>query len=154
MVAVPLVHDPLVSRRLLVRVWMTALGGAAKTWLWPNSPRFLSALTYVALGWSCLPYLPVLTAAVDSHVVILVRRAGGGSRMGAGMGPMPVALTMQSLQHAWCPDGARHARAPGTSRPACALCLMWISTQQQHAAPHEHSWCGTSCRLRPLSFAP
>lgn len=77
MVAVPLVHDPLVSRRLLVRVWMTALGGAAKTWLWPNSPRFLSALTYVALGWSCLPYLPVLTAAVDSHVVILVRRAGG-----------------------------------------------------------------------------
>lgn len=89
MVAVPLVHDPLVSRRLLVRVWMTALGGAAKTWLWPNSPRFLSALTYVALGWSCLPYLPVLSAAVDSHVVILVScmRGAGGC---AGMGPVLV----------------------------------------------------------------
>jgi hemolysin III len=72
MVAVPLVHDPIVARRLLVRVWMTALSGAAKTWLWPNSPRFLSALTYVAMGWSALPYLPMLTAAVDSHVVMLV----------------------------------------------------------------------------------
>lgn len=75
MVAVPLVHDPLISRRLLVRVWMTALGGAAKTWLWPNGPRFLSALTYVAMGWSALPYLPVLSAAVDSHVLALVRQA-------------------------------------------------------------------------------
>lgn len=72
MVAVPLVHDPIVARKLLVRVWMTALSGAAKTWLWPNSPRFLSALTYVAMGWSALPYLPMLTAAVDSHVVMLV----------------------------------------------------------------------------------
>lgn len=72
LVAVPLVHDPLISRRLLVRVWMTALGGASKTWLWPNAPRFLSALTYVAMGWSALPYLPLLSAAVDSRVVLLV----------------------------------------------------------------------------------
>lgn len=72
LVAVPLVHDPLICRRLLVRVWMTAFGGAAKTWLWPNAPRFLSALTYVAMGWSALPYLPVLSAAVDSHVLALV----------------------------------------------------------------------------------
>lgn len=73
MVAVPLaVHDPLVSRRLLVRVWMTALCGVAKTFLWPNAPRYLSALTYVSMGWSCLPYLPILTAAVDTHVVVLV----------------------------------------------------------------------------------
>lgn len=72
MVAVPLVHDPIIARRLLVRVWMTALSGAAKTWLWPNSPRFLSALTYVAMGWSALPYLPLLSAAVDSRVVVLV----------------------------------------------------------------------------------
>lgn len=72
MVAVPLVHDPLICRRLLVRVWMTALGGASKTWLWPNAPRFLSALTYVAMGWSALPYMPMLAAAVDSHVLLLV----------------------------------------------------------------------------------
>jgi hypothetical protein len=51
---------------------MTALGGASKTWLWPNAPRFLSALTYVAMGWSALPYLPLLSAAVDSRVVLLV----------------------------------------------------------------------------------
>ena len=75
--AVPLVHDPLISRRLLLRVWMIALGGAAKTWLWPNGPRFVSALTYVAMGWSALPYLPVLSEAVDSHVLILVSTWGG-----------------------------------------------------------------------------
>lgn len=83
MVAVPLVHDPIVARRLLVRVWMTALSGAAKTWLWPNSPRFLSALTYVAMGWSALPYLPMLTAAVDSHVVMLVAAGGVLYTLGA-----------------------------------------------------------------------
>lgn len=105
MVAVPLVHDPLISRRLLVRVWMTALGGAAKTWLWPNGPRFLSALTYVAMGWSCLPYLPLLTAAVDSHVVILVSVLGHCATSNTGMcsfGTMAAASTAAATR---CMEG-------------------------------------------------
>jgi predicted membrane channel-forming protein YqfA (hemolysin III family) len=37
----------------------------------------VSALTYVAMGWIVLPYIPVLAAAVDLHVLLLVSAPWG-----------------------------------------------------------------------------
>lgn len=77
-VAIPMAHDPVVSRQVLLRVWISALAGAVKTFAWPGAPRVLSALTYVAMGWCAVPYFPLLAEAVDTHVVALVRSGGGG----------------------------------------------------------------------------
>jgi hypothetical protein len=124
MVAVPLVHDPLISRRLLVRVWMTALGGAAKTWLWPNGPRFVSALTYVAMGWSCLPYLPLLTAAVDAHVVILVSVLAHCETCGRGM------CAAGPWQRWHCCMQSVHRRLVDHVGVCCSWLLCWQWTSQ------------------------
>jgi hemolysin III len=47
-----------------------------QTWLWPHAPKPISALTYVLLGWSAVPYLPQLLEGVGIGVVLLVALGG------------------------------------------------------------------------------
>ncbi len=44
--------DPPLGTVLLAVVWAGALGGVALVLLWPGAPKWVSALAYVAVGWS------------------------------------------------------------------------------------------------------
>ncbi|KAF8065561.1 SLY1 [Scenedesmus sp. PABB004] len=82
MILLPLSHTP-VGGRLLLRIWLGALCGVGKTWLWPDAPKPLSALVYVVLGWSAVPYLHLLVEAVGLPVVLLVALGGVLYSLGA-----------------------------------------------------------------------
>lgn len=102
------------SRRLLVRVWVSALCGAAKTCLWPSSPRLLSALTYVAVGWSAVPYMPLLTQSVDMHVTVLVSDKGLMIDRAAEWGTFLVIVPDDQDMSCWLPaDGLPHTSCVG-----------------------------------------
>lgn len=47
-----------------------------QTWLWPNAPKPLSALVYVIMGWSALPYMHIFIESLGSQVVLLVTAGG------------------------------------------------------------------------------
>ncbi|KAF6261375.1 channel protein, hemolysin III family [Scenedesmus sp. NREL 46B-D3] len=76
MLPIARVAGDVASRQLLCRIWLGALCGVGKTWLWPRAPKPISALTYVLLGWSAVPYLPQLLDAVGAQVVLLVALGG------------------------------------------------------------------------------
>lgn len=69
LILVPLSQHVDVARRLLLRLWLTALCGVGKTWLWPDAPKSLSAAIYVAMGWSAAPYMRIFINAVGLPVV-------------------------------------------------------------------------------------
>jgi hemolysin III len=66
---------------LLVMVWAGAAFGVALSLLWPRAPKWLTALVYVALGWSGIVALPELAGYAVPALVLL---AAGGILYTAG----------------------------------------------------------------------
>jgi hemolysin III len=64
------------SLALLSVVWLLAGAGVALKLAWVDSPRWLSVLLYVALGWLAVVAAPVLAATLPLST-ILVLLAGG-----------------------------------------------------------------------------
>lgn len=57
-----LVLDGWRSVTMLAVAWGGAAAGILQTLLWVRAPRWFVAAVYVILGWTCVPFLPQLTA--------------------------------------------------------------------------------------------
>lgn len=67
---------------LLTVVWAGALGGVLLKMLWPHSPKWMSVVLYVALGWAAAFVLPQIVTSVG--VAPLVLLIVGGALYTAG----------------------------------------------------------------------
>lgn len=67
----------------LAAVWGGATLGVLRAVLWPKAPRWLTALLYVALGYSVVPVLPTLWRAVGPLGVVLIGAGGVLYSLGA-----------------------------------------------------------------------
>lgn len=61
---------------VLSLVWGGAGAGIVFSLFWPDAPRWLTVLCYVALGWVAIWYIPKLWAAGGARVVILIAAGG------------------------------------------------------------------------------
>lgn len=61
---------------LLILIWVTALAGITATLAWPNRPRWVDAVLYLALGWAGVGWLGAFWAAGGPAVVILILTGG------------------------------------------------------------------------------
>lgn len=91
---------------LLLFVWMGAGLGVLKSIRWPDSPRAITALLYLALGWSVLPSIPRMAVVLGSGGLALL--ALGGVLYSAGAviyarrrpDPWPAVFGFHELFHA------------------------------------------------------
>jgi hemolysin III len=73
--AVLVLHGSL-ALAILVVVWVGALAGIGFNLVWTNSPTWLHALLYVALGWVAVAALPQLAAGLGIGALVLVALGG------------------------------------------------------------------------------
>lgn len=60
----------------LALIWGAALLGTIKSMLWPGAPKALTALLYIAMGWSGVLLAPAIAAAAGG-IGLLLLVAGG-----------------------------------------------------------------------------
>jgi hemolysin III len=77
-----LVLDGGLARGILITVWSGAALGIALKMLWPDTPKWLTAAVYIALGWVAVAAFPQL--AGELGVVGMALIAGGGVLYTAG----------------------------------------------------------------------
>ena len=70
------------ARAVLIAVWGGALLGIALKMFWPDTPKWLTAAVYVALGWVAVIAFPQLAGELGVTGMALV--AGGGILYTAG----------------------------------------------------------------------
>jgi hemolysin III len=61
---------------ILILVWSIALVGLLLPILWLHAPRWLTAGSYIALGWVALFYLPAIYSAFGLTTVVLLGLGG------------------------------------------------------------------------------
>lgn len=61
---------------ILSIVWIGAAAGVILSLFWPNAPRWLITIIYIALGWVAIAYLPQLWATGGPAVVLLITAGG------------------------------------------------------------------------------
>lgn len=71
------------GNRLLIIVWSTALVGILKSIFWVRSPKALSAIMYVVMGWLVLPYLGDLKDSLGILKIALLACGGVAYTVGA-----------------------------------------------------------------------
>ncbi len=67
---------PATARRLLLAVWIGAVAGVFITQVWINAPRWITAATYIALGWIALAAAPALWTALGAGGFALLTAGG------------------------------------------------------------------------------
>jgi hemolysin III len=70
------------ARAILIAIWSGAAIGIALKMLWPDTPKWLTATVYVALGWIAVAAFPQLAGEIG--VVGMALLAGGGVLYTAG----------------------------------------------------------------------
>jgi hemolysin III len=70
-----LVFSPTLGTTLLVLAWAGAIGGVILSLVWPDAPKWVSAVVYIALGWVAIIGLPEMLEAVPVATVLVC--AGG-----------------------------------------------------------------------------
>lgn len=75
--------QPADGTRLLTVVWVGALLGVAKSLFWVNAPKVVTALLALALGWSMVPFLGEVRAALSGTEFALVGLGGVAYSLGA-----------------------------------------------------------------------
>ena len=78
-----LVLDGTLAKVVLVGVWSGAAAGIAFTLIWPNAPKWLTAGTYVALGWFSIVAVPQITARAGAGALVLLGVGGVAYTLGA-----------------------------------------------------------------------
>jgi len=78
-----LVLDGTLAKVVLVGVWSGAAAGIAFTLIWPNAPKWLTAGTYVALGWFSIVAVPQITAQAGVGALVLLGVGGVAYTLGA-----------------------------------------------------------------------
>ncbi len=64
------------SRQLLILVWTIAILGVLKSVFWVSAPKPLTALLYVIMGWSGLPYIREFNKYLGTEKVTLILAGG------------------------------------------------------------------------------
>lgn len=64
------------AQTLLVIVWVGASLGVAKSIVWADGPRIITAGLYVLIGWAAAPYLSEFQAALHPTALILLGLGG------------------------------------------------------------------------------
>jgi hemolysin III len=77
-----LVLDGGLARAILITVWSGAALGIGLKMLWPDTPKWLTAAVYVALGWVAVAAFPQLAGELGPWGMALI--AGGGVLYTAG----------------------------------------------------------------------
>jgi hemolysin III len=77
-----LVLDGGLARAILITVWSGAALGIGLKMLWPDTPKWLTAAVYVALGWVAVAAFPQLAGELGVAGMALI--AGGGVLYTAG----------------------------------------------------------------------
>jgi hemolysin III len=75
--------DDATGRHLLVVIWSGVALGVLVSMFWPRAPKFVSAAIAVAVGWSIVPYLDELGAALGTAEIWLVAAGGVAYTLGA-----------------------------------------------------------------------
>jgi hemolysin III len=70
------------ARAILITVWSGAALGIALKMMWPDTPKWLTAAVYVALGWVAVAAFPQLAGELGVGGIALI--AGGGVLYTAG----------------------------------------------------------------------
>jgi hemolysin III len=78
-----LVLDGTVQTVVLASVWAGALLGVGMSVAWINAPRWLQAVTYVALGWVAVVAVPQLADKAGVAPFVLIAAGGGLYTLGA-----------------------------------------------------------------------
>jgi hemolysin III len=68
---------------VLIGVWSGALAGIVFTMVWVDAPKWLTAITYVALGWFSIIAVPQITARAGAGALILLGLGGLAYTAGA-----------------------------------------------------------------------
>jgi hemolysin III len=71
-----LLIGPGAGHALLAVIWTGALAGVALAIAWPRAPKRLMAAIYVLLGWTVVPVLPALLAAIGTGTLLLLLAGG------------------------------------------------------------------------------
>ncbi len=92
--------------RLLVAVWATALVGMIKAVFWPHSPKWITALTYIAVGWVGLFFVDEIFGSVGIAGTILMWSGAAFYSLGALVyalrrpDPVPAVFGYHEIFHA------------------------------------------------------
>jgi hemolysin III len=68
---------------VLIGVWSGALAGIVFTLVWVDAPKWLTAITYVALGWFSIIAVPQITARAGAGALVLLGLGGLAYTAGA-----------------------------------------------------------------------
>ncbi len=119
-----LVLDGTLAKVVLVGVWSGAVAGIVFTLIWPNAPKWLTAGTYVALGWFSIVAVP------SDHRA--GRRGGAGAagrgrdcvygRSGGVRAPAP-GPAARDLRLPRDLPRARRGRRRGAFHGSCGFCV-------------------------------
>lgn len=91
---------------LLVAVWSTALIGMFKAVLWPHSPKWITAATYIAVGWVGLFFVDEIFGSVGPAGTILMWAGAAFYSLGALVyalrrpDPVPTVFGYHEIFHA------------------------------------------------------
>lgn len=96
-----------IAAAILITVWCGALGGVVVNLVWPNGPRWVAVIVYVALGWVAVAAFPQLAAALGATGVSLLVLGGLLYSAGAVIyaikrpDPVPAVFGYHELFHAF-----------------------------------------------------
>ena len=72
-----------VGPALLRWVWIGALAGIGREFIWPTAPRWVSALPYLVLGWLSVWFMPAIVAGTTPQVITGIVAGGVAYTVGA-----------------------------------------------------------------------
>jgi hemolysin III len=75
--------DAATGRQLLIAIWSGVTLGVIISMFWPSAPKFVSAAIAVAVGWTIVPYLGQLNAALSTMEIWLIAAGGIAYTLGA-----------------------------------------------------------------------
>jgi len=78
-----LVLDNPLREIVLAGVWAGAVAGIVFTLVWVTAPKWLTAATYVALGWFSIIAVPQITARAGAGALVLLALGGVAYTVGA-----------------------------------------------------------------------
>ena len=91
---------------LAVFVWVVALAGIACEAFWVFRPRWISAVLYLALGWSIVGFLPALVQAIPAAGLWLLVAGGLCYSVGCVFYVLKKIPYMHSIFHLWVVAGS------------------------------------------------